>query len=212
LEDSVRIALADDHKLFRETLRDMLKTEPGFQVVAEAENGLSAIEKVQKHRPDIVLMDVKMPVMNGIDATRQITLQFPETKVIALSLDSDCSTVEKMRQAGATGYLPKVCSRNDLIETIYRVHRELGLSTLLSASCRPQVSAAPRNVLAVRDLIWRRPPHTRRRLAGRGMRIRRPWRGRRLRERREALPAPLLRTARPWPSSRRPGPRRRSAF
>ena len=125
MEASVRIALADDHKLFRETIRDMLNTEPGFRVVAEAENGLCALELVQKHRPDIVLMDVIMPVMNGIDATRYITSQFPDTKVIALSLDGDCSTVEKMRQAGATGYLLKVCSRKDLIEIIYQIHSEL---------------------------------------------------------------------------------------
>ncbi len=121
MQDSVRIALADDHKLFREALRALLNTEPAFQVVAEAENGLSAIEQVQKHRPDIVLMDVNMPVMDGIDATRQIALQFPDTKVIALTLDSDCFTVEKMRRAGAAGYLPKLCSRKDLIETIHQV-------------------------------------------------------------------------------------------
>jgi two-component system response regulator DegU len=126
LEDSVRIAVADNHKFFREALCEMLNKEPGFQVVAEAENGFSAIELARKHRPDIVLMDVKMPVMNGIDATRQITLQFPDTKVIALSLDSNCSTVEKMRQAGASGYLPKVCSRKDLTATIFKVNNGLG--------------------------------------------------------------------------------------
>ena len=132
MKTNVRIALADDHKLFREALRMLINTEPCFQIVGEAENGLSAIEQVREHSPDIVLMDVKMPVMNGIDATRLITLRFPHTKVIALSLADDPPTTEKMRIAGAISYLTKLCSRKDLVDTIYQAHNDSVFLTFLS--------------------------------------------------------------------------------
>ena len=118
---NIRILIVDDHQMFRESLRQIIEAKHDLDVVAEADNGLSAIEKAEKFRPDIIVMDIRMPVVDGIDATRQIKAKFPRIKVIALSSHSDWAYVEKMIQAGASDYLSKICSRNDVINCIYTV-------------------------------------------------------------------------------------------
>ena len=117
----MRILVVDDHQMFRETLRQILNAQNDMEVIAEAADGRSAVKQVQKFRPDVVMMDIRMPVVNGIDATRQIKSRFPETKIIALSSHSDRNYVEKMLQAGASDYLSKISSRSDLIKCIYTV-------------------------------------------------------------------------------------------
>ncbi len=117
----IRILVADDHSMFRKSLRAIIEGQHDMDVVAEADNGLSAIKLVQRHKPDVILMDVRMPVINGIDATAQITSKFHGIKIIALSSHSERVFVEKMLEAGASDYMSKYCNRQDLINCIYDV-------------------------------------------------------------------------------------------
>jgi DNA-binding NarL/FixJ family response regulator len=117
----IRILLVDDHAMFRESLRAIIENNDDMEVVAEAENGLSAVKQVYKFKPDIVIMDIRMPVLNGIEATRRIISNFPKIKIIALSSHSDEAFMKEMLQAGALDYQSKVCSRDDLIKCIYKV-------------------------------------------------------------------------------------------
>ena len=116
-----RILLADDHQIIREGLRPLLEKESGLTVIAEAENGRMAVELTREHNPDIVIMDISMPDMNGIEATQRILAESPDTKVIALSVHSDDQYVARMIKAGASGYLPKSCAFEELSSAIRTV-------------------------------------------------------------------------------------------
>ena len=120
----IRIILADDHSMFRKSIRTIIEGRNDMNIVAEADNGLSAVKLAKQYKPDLILMDVRMPVINGIDATAQITSKFRGTKIVALSSHSDRAYVEKMLQAGAADYLSKFCSRNDLINCICQVAKK----------------------------------------------------------------------------------------
>jgi len=104
---SVKIILADDHRIMREGLRALLEKEAGIEVIAEADNGRTTVELSRELAPDIVVIDIGMPDLNGIDATRQIVSESPAVKVIALSMHSDRKFVREMLSAGASGYLLK---------------------------------------------------------------------------------------------------------
>ncbi len=118
---AIKITLADDHKITREGLLNMLEDEPDMKVIGEAENGRRALELCVTNSPDIVIMDVTMPDMNGISATRRITSECPKTKVIALSMHSDKRFVRGMFEAGASGYLLKDCAFEELVRAIRAV-------------------------------------------------------------------------------------------
>lgn len=115
---SVKIIIADDHKIMRDGLRNMLEKESGLEVVAEAKNGREAIQLTEKLRPDIVIMDISMDDLNGMDATRTIIGKGWGTKVIALSMHADKRFVAGMFEAGAMGYLLKDCAYNELVQAI----------------------------------------------------------------------------------------------
>lgn len=102
-----KIILADDHSIMREGLRPLLEKEQDFSVVGEAENGRETINQVRELKPDVVIMDISMPDLNGIEATRQILNEFPAIKIVALSVHTDNQYVAQMIRAGAAGYLPK---------------------------------------------------------------------------------------------------------
>ena len=116
-----RILLADDHELMREGLRTMLAAQPDIEVVGEAEDGVNAVRMALELRPDIVVMDVGMPHMNGIEATRRLTAELPRTKVIALSMHSDRRYVAEMLKAGAAGYVLKQGAFRELASAISAV-------------------------------------------------------------------------------------------
>jgi len=118
---SVRILLADDHGIIRQGLHSLLDKQPDMEVVAEAEDGRRALDLVQELVPDIVIMDVTMPNLNGVDATRQIVDRFPKVKVIALSIHSNRRFVADMLKAGASGYILKECLFDELIRAIRTV-------------------------------------------------------------------------------------------
>jgi len=118
---SVKILLADDHKITRQGLRSLLEKEPDMEVVAEAEEGRTAVRLVRELLPDVVVMDVSMPDLNGMEATRQIVAEHPNVKVIALSIHSDNLFVSEMLKSGASGYLLKDCAFEELARAIHVV-------------------------------------------------------------------------------------------
>jgi DNA-binding NarL/FixJ family response regulator len=118
---TVRILIADDHKILREGLRSLLEKQPEFAVVAEAQDGLSAISAAKKHKPDIAILDIGMPDLNGIEVTRRIRSEMAETRVIALSMHADRRFVMGILEAGANGYLLKDSAFAELITAVTAV-------------------------------------------------------------------------------------------
>ncbi|MCJ7692994.1 MAG: response regulator transcription factor [Sedimentisphaerales bacterium] len=118
---STKILLADDHKITREGLRSLIEKQSDMEVVAEAEDGHTAVHLVRKVSPDVVIMDVSMPDLNGIEATQKIVSECPNVKVIALSMHSDTLFVTKMLKSGASGYLLKDCAFEELTRAIRTV-------------------------------------------------------------------------------------------
>lgn len=118
---SIKVLVADDHKVVREGLRTLIEKQPGMEVIAEAENGRMALKLIKKLSPDIAIMDIAMPDLNGIEATRQIVAEAPSTKVIALSMHSDRQFVTRMMSAGASGYLLKDCAFEEVARAIRSV-------------------------------------------------------------------------------------------
>lgn len=116
-----RIFLVDDHKLMREGLLKLLEKESAMEVIGEADNGRVAIQLVKKLLPDVVIMDVAMPDLNGIEATRQIVSKIPGVRIIALSMHSNRQYVIEMFKAGASGYLLKECAFEELIRAVRNV-------------------------------------------------------------------------------------------
>jgi len=118
---SLRILLADDHGIIRQGLRSLLEKQPDMQVVAEAEDGRAALSLVRELVPDIVVMDITMPNLNGVEATGRIVREFPGVKVIALSIHSNRRFVADMLKAGASGYVLKECLFDELVQAIRTV-------------------------------------------------------------------------------------------
>ena len=110
----VRVLLADDHKLFRAGIRSLLQTLDDVEVVAEAGDGREALRLVEQHRPDVVLLDIMMPNLNGLDAAARIARGFPRSHVIMLSMNTDEDSVLKTLRAGAVGYLVKTADPAEL--------------------------------------------------------------------------------------------------
>ena len=117
----IRIVLADDHTVVRKGLRLLLESVPEFTVVADASNGREALALAEEHQPSVVVMDVAMPLLNGIEAARQITAKLPQTAVVFLSMHSDESYVLKALKAGARAYLLKDSAEHDLIAAVRAV-------------------------------------------------------------------------------------------
>ncbi|QOY88041.1 response regulator [Paludibaculum fermentans] len=118
---SIRVLLADDHKLMRSGLRLLVEQQPEFRVVGEAGDGRQAVALATELKPDVAVLDIGMPELNGIEAARQITEQLPETAVVMLSMHSDESYVLRALKAGARGYLLKDSAEADLVQAIVAV-------------------------------------------------------------------------------------------
>jgi len=102
--EDLRVLLVDDHEIFREGLMSILEEVDGIQVVGEASDGAQAVEKARDLQPDVVLMDINLPAMNGIEATRKITAKMPDIRIIGLSVDSEDDMADSMIAAGAAAY------------------------------------------------------------------------------------------------------------
>lgn len=120
-QQSVRFVLADDHQMMRAGLRSILEQRPGYQVVGEASDGRQAVEMVKQTNPHVVLMDITMPELNGIEATRQIAAVGQGTKVIGLSMHSDRQMITELLRAGAAGYLLKNSAASELLVAVESV-------------------------------------------------------------------------------------------
>jgi len=125
-EKRTTILLVDDHAVVRQGFRMILSAEPDFEVVGEAANGREAIGLAESLRPDVVLMDVSMPELNGIEATRRIVTDAPRTRVLALSMHRDTVYVREILRAGASGYLLKEAGDHDLLTAIRAVAQGQG--------------------------------------------------------------------------------------
>lgn len=115
---TVRILVADDHGIVREGLRSLLERSRGWQVCAEASNGREAVEQARLHRPDIAILDVTMPILNGVEATRQIRQISPNTEVLILSMHESDVLLRESVEAGAKGYLLKEDADSDLLAAV----------------------------------------------------------------------------------------------
>lgn len=118
---SVRIVIVDDHQIVRDGLRSVMEKEEDFQVVAEADNGRDGVRACRDLGPDVVIMDITMPDLNGIEAARKIGAECPDTRVIALSMHSDKRYVTRMLEAGAAGYLLKESAIDEVVRAVRAV-------------------------------------------------------------------------------------------
>src|SRR3982750_2736270 len=134
----ITVLLAEDHQIVREGFRSLLKHEPDIEVVGEAESGRQALQLTRKLRPAVVVMDIAMPLLNGLEATRQIRKEVPETKVLILSAHSDDAYVEQVAALGAAGFLVKQTSSHELAMAIRNIHQG---ETYFSASVLKRVQA-----------------------------------------------------------------------
>jgi DNA-binding NarL/FixJ family response regulator len=123
INGSIRILVADDHPVVRTGLTAVLVQQPDLQLVAEAENGERAVALYREHRPDVCLMDLRMPVMDGVEAIRTITTEFPTARILALTTYEGDADIRRALEAGARGYLLKDMLLTDVIRAVRAVHR-----------------------------------------------------------------------------------------
>ena len=151
---NIRIIIADDHQIVRQGLRTLLEREPDMQVVAEAEDGRRAVLLAREMIPHVIVMDVEMPELNGIEATMQILTEFPQIKIIALSMYSDRRFVTNMLKAGAGGYLLKDCAFEELVQAIRlamtnRIYLSPGVADVVIKDYVSHAPAPTRSVFSV---------------------------------------------------------------
>jgi len=157
--NNLRILIADDHEIVRRGLRTLLSSQPGWMICAEAGTGREAISKAEEQRPDIVVMDIAMPGMNGLEATRKIRKKLPKTQVLILSLHYSDQLVREVVDAGARGYILKSDASRDLFRAIEAVRNQGTFFTsnaaqiLLDGFCNP--GQAPRTPLVRTSLSAR---------------------------------------------------------
>ncbi|MGH9333914.1 MAG: response regulator [Vicinamibacteria bacterium] len=120
----MRILVADDHEIFRRGLRSILETHERWEVCAEAENGLEAVRLVERLRPNVVILDLNMPVMDGLEALEKIHERFPELPVVVVTMELSATTASQSRQKGATAFVPKSEAVKTLTEVIEAVERD----------------------------------------------------------------------------------------
>jgi NarL family two-component system response regulator LiaR len=152
----IRVLIIDDHAIVRKGIRALLSTEAGLEVVGEGENGTQAIELAQKHHPDVVLMDLVMPEIDGIEATRQITAAHPEIRVLVLTSFAADDKVFPAIKAGALGYLLKDSGPDDLVKAIHQVYRgEPTLEPSIARKVLSELSQPPKKPLTLDPLTDR---------------------------------------------------------
>jgi two-component system response regulator NreC len=136
MDRPIRIILAEDHTIVRQGLARLLEDQPDLEVVGEAENGRTAVEKTLALKPDIAILDITMPLMNGIEAAKRIKKQLPETKILILSMYSHEHYIHELLETGISGYLLKDSSGRDIIKAIHAAMKD---ETFLSPSISKKV-------------------------------------------------------------------------
>lgn len=124
MHGTIRLVIADDHEIFRDGLSLMLSKQQHIQLAGQAENGRDLIALVNKVQPDVIMTDVKMPVMDGIEATRTLLAQHPDLKIIALSMFDEENLIVDMLEAGAKGYLLKNADKQEILDAIHSVYED----------------------------------------------------------------------------------------
>ncbi|MBK5106505.1 MAG: response regulator transcription factor [Anaerolineales bacterium] len=119
----IRVLLADDHRILREGIRALIEDQDDMQVVGEAEDGLAAVKKVAQLQPDVVVMDIAMPLLNGLEATRQIHRDYPRVRVLILTMHENEEYIRQVLAAGALGYILKDAAARDLLGAIRSVYQ-----------------------------------------------------------------------------------------
>jgi DNA-binding NarL/FixJ family response regulator len=153
----ITVVLADDHVLFRQALRHLLEMEPDIRVVAESGDGATAIELVEKHRPDVVLLDISMPAMDGIVATARLRAEYPTIGIVILTMFAEDTHIIRAIRAGANGYLLKNAESSRVIEAIRTVARGQSIlepelvSKLLSEFRRMSDMDSPASIAGLTD-------------------------------------------------------------
>ncbi|KAB2490572.1 response regulator transcription factor [Priestia filamentosa] len=160
-----KIVIIDDHQLFREGVKRILDFEQDFDVVAEGDDGEEAVKLVEEYNPDVVIMDINMPGLNGVEATKQLIEEYPDTKVIILSIHDDETYVTHALQTGALGYLLKEMDADALVQAV-RVVAEGGsylhpkvTNSLVNEYRRLASQAQNERKYAAREIEIRRPLH-----------------------------------------------------
>jgi two-component system invasion response regulator UvrY len=153
----INIILVDDHEIVRTGLKMIISKMSGINILAEAENGNQAIEAVRNFKPDVVLMDVNMPELSGIEATRRISLHFPKTKIIILTVHAENPFPAQLLEAGAIGYLTKGCAAEELekaIKTVAIHKRYIGsdIAQQMALSLLPGGESSPFDDLSTREM------------------------------------------------------------
>jgi DNA-binding NarL/FixJ family response regulator len=147
MTEPIRLLIVDDHPVFRDGLASLLDPLPGIEVVGRASDGAEAVAMASEHHPDVVIMDVQMPVKNGIDATREIVAAGPRTRVLVLTMGEDDGTVLSALRAGARGYLRKGAEQDEIVRAVTTVHGggvvfgaslASRITEVLSPSARPE--------------------------------------------------------------------------
>ena len=123
MSDRIRVLLADDHVLVRQGIRQFLEDAGDIEVVDEANDGAEAIRLVEEHRPDVAILDIRMPEVTGVEATRRIKAHFPQVRVLILTAYDDDPYVFALLQAGADGYVLKTSSADELVRAVHTVHK-----------------------------------------------------------------------------------------
>lgn len=152
-ETPIRVVLADDHAVVRKGIREFLEEAPDITVVAEASNGQEALQAVEEHQPSVAVLDIQMPEMSGIEATRRIKARFSDVRVLILTAYDDDPYVFALIQAGASGYVLKTASAEELVAAVRAVHR--GESALDPAVARRVVQrlASGHPTLASQEIV-----------------------------------------------------------
>jgi DNA-binding NarL/FixJ family response regulator len=158
---NLRLLLADDHHVVRAGLRCLLETQAGWEVVAEASDGREAVAKAAETRPDVALLDIGMPVLNGLEAAQQILHSVPRTKIVMLTVHDSDAMIHKVLEVGARGYLFKTDAARDLVDAIKAVQAdetfftakvaEIIFTAFKKNGARPQTSPAPNGCLTPRQ-------------------------------------------------------------
>ena len=147
----ITILLADDHKLMRQGLRQILSQNPDFEVVAEAESGVEAVEAARRFQPDVAIVDIAMKELNGIDATAQISRYSPHTAILILSMYSDERYVLRAVKAGARGYILKNSAGDDLIHAIFQIQKGMAFFSPAVAQIFQNGYARLKDVTGIND-------------------------------------------------------------
>jgi two-component system invasion response regulator UvrY len=153
----ISIILVDDHEIVRTGLKLIIEKMTGIEIIAEADDGEKAITAVKKYKPTIVIMDVNMPVISGIEATRRISQHLPETKVIILTIHAETPFPAQLLEAGASGYLTKGCAATELEKAIHSVAKNIkyigtDIAQQMALSLLPGGESSPFDELSTREM------------------------------------------------------------